>query len=112
MMDGRVKTLHPKIHGGLLGRRGVDEGVMAEHGIERIDLLKVNIEGGEYELLEHLIATGDIRKVRKLQVQFHDFVPDAIPRRARILQGLAQTHAQHWNFHFVWEEWGLKPELA
>lgn len=85
---------------------------LQQHGIERIDLLKVNIEGGEYELLEHLIATGDIRKVRKLQVQFHDFVPDAIPRRARILQGLAQTHAQHWNFHFVWEEWGLKPELA
>jgi phosphoribosylaminoimidazolecarboxamide formyltransferase/IMP cyclohydrolase len=43
IMDGRVKTLHPKIHGGLLGRRGVDDGVMAEHGIERIDLLVVNL---------------------------------------------------------------------
>ncbi len=43
IMDGRVKTLHPKIHGGLLGRRGIDEGVMAEHGIERIDLLVVNL---------------------------------------------------------------------
>lgn len=82
---------------------------LKQHAIERIDLLKVNIEGGEYELLEHLIATGDIRKVRKLQVQFHDFVPDAIFRRARILQGLAQTHVRHWNFHFVWEEWAVKP---
>ena len=36
IMDGRVKTLHPKIHGGLLGRRGTDEGVMEEHGIEQI----------------------------------------------------------------------------
>ena len=35
MMDGRVKTLHPKIHGGILGRRGVDEGVMADNGIEQ-----------------------------------------------------------------------------
>jgi phosphoribosylaminoimidazolecarboxamide formyltransferase/IMP cyclohydrolase len=43
IMDGRVKTLHPKIHGGLLGRRGVDEAVMAEHGIEPIDLLAVNL---------------------------------------------------------------------
>ncbi len=43
IMDGRVKTLHPKIHGGLLGRRGIDEGVMGEHGIERIDLLVVNL---------------------------------------------------------------------
>ena len=43
IMDGRVKTLHPKIHGGLLGRRGVDESVMALHGIDRIDLLAVNL---------------------------------------------------------------------
>ncbi len=43
IMDGRVKTLHPTIHGGLLGRRGTDEAVMAEHGIEPIDLLAVNL---------------------------------------------------------------------
>jgi phosphoribosylaminoimidazolecarboxamide formyltransferase / IMP cyclohydrolase len=43
IMDGRVKTLHPKIHGGLLGRRGVDEAVMREHGILPIDLLVVNL---------------------------------------------------------------------
>ena len=43
IMDGRVKTLHPKIHGGLLGRRGIDEAVMEEHEIEPIDLLAVNL---------------------------------------------------------------------
>ncbi len=43
IMGGRVKTLHPKIHGGLLGRRGVDEEVMREHDIEPIDLLAVNL---------------------------------------------------------------------
>ena len=43
MMEGRVKTLHPKIHGGLLGREGVDDAVMAEHGIAPIDLLVVNL---------------------------------------------------------------------
>ncbi len=43
IMDGRVKTLHPKIHGGLLGRAGIDEAVMAEHGIAAIDLLVVNL---------------------------------------------------------------------
>jgi phosphoribosylaminoimidazolecarboxamide formyltransferase/IMP cyclohydrolase len=43
IMDGRVKTLHPKIHGGLLGRTGTDDIVMAEHGIEPIDLLVVNL---------------------------------------------------------------------
>ncbi|MEO0615717.1 MAG: bifunctional phosphoribosylaminoimidazolecarboxamide formyltransferase/IMP cyclohydrolase [Pseudomonadota bacterium] len=43
IMDGRVKTLHPNIHGGLLGRRGTDDAVMAEHGITGIDLLVVNL---------------------------------------------------------------------
>jgi phosphoribosylaminoimidazolecarboxamide formyltransferase/IMP cyclohydrolase len=43
IMGGRLKTLHPKIHGGLLGRRGMDEGVMREHDIESIDLLAVNL---------------------------------------------------------------------
>jgi phosphoribosylaminoimidazolecarboxamide formyltransferase/IMP cyclohydrolase len=43
IMDGRVKTLHPKIHGGLLGRRGVDDAVMKQHGIEPIDLVVVNL---------------------------------------------------------------------
>ena len=43
MMDGRLKTLHPMIHGGLLGRRGIDDAVMLEHGIEAIDLVVVNL---------------------------------------------------------------------
>ena len=43
IMDGRVKTLHPVIHGGLLGRRGTDEAIMEEHGIEPIDMLVVNL---------------------------------------------------------------------
>ncbi|MFA5633078.1 MAG: bifunctional phosphoribosylaminoimidazolecarboxamide formyltransferase/IMP cyclohydrolase [Porticoccaceae bacterium] len=43
MMDGRVKTLHPKVHGGILGRRGTDDAVMAEHGIQPIDMVVVNL---------------------------------------------------------------------
>jgi phosphoribosylaminoimidazolecarboxamide formyltransferase/IMP cyclohydrolase len=43
MMDGRVKTLHPKVHGGLLGRRQIDDAIMVKHGINRIDLLVVNL---------------------------------------------------------------------
>jgi len=43
MMDGRVKTLHPKVHGGILGRRGQDDSVMSEHGIDAIDMVVVNL---------------------------------------------------------------------
>ncbi|MBL4828955.1 MAG: bifunctional phosphoribosylaminoimidazolecarboxamide formyltransferase/IMP cyclohydrolase [Aliivibrio sp.] len=43
MMDGRVKTLHPKVHGGVLGRRGQDDAIMQEHGIKPIDMVVVNL---------------------------------------------------------------------
>ena len=43
IMDGRVKTLHPKVHGGILGRRGIDDDVMAAHGIPPIDMVIVNL---------------------------------------------------------------------
>jgi phosphoribosylaminoimidazolecarboxamide formyltransferase/IMP cyclohydrolase len=43
MMDGRVKTLHPKVHGGILARRGQDDEVMAQHGIDAIDMVVVNL---------------------------------------------------------------------
>ena len=43
MMDGRVKTLHPKVHGGILGRRGTDDAVMNEHGITPLDMVVVNL---------------------------------------------------------------------
>ena len=43
MMDGRVKTLHPKVHGGILARRDIDQAVMEEHKIPPIDLVVVNL---------------------------------------------------------------------
>lgn len=43
MMNGRVKTLHPKVHGGILARRGIDDSVMAKHGINPIDMVVVNL---------------------------------------------------------------------
>ncbi len=66
MMDGRVKTLHPKIHGGILGRRGTDDEVMEEHGIGRIDLVVVNLYPFQQAVadpdcsLEHAIENIDI----------------------------------------------------
>ena len=47
MMAGRVKTLHPKVHGGILGRRGTDDAVMTEHGIDPIDMVVVIHHNGD-----------------------------------------------------------------
>ena len=59
MMDGRVKTLHPKIHGGLLGRRGVDDEVMQKHDIAPIDLLVVNLYPFEQTISKADCALAD-----------------------------------------------------
>jgi len=84
------------------------KGVMEELNIERIDLLKVNIEGGEYELLDRLIETGYIGKVKCICVQYHEWIDGAHKMRRRINKALANTHAQDWCYPFVWEQWTIK----
>ena len=70
-----------------------------------IALMKVNIEGGEYDLLERLIDSGTIERIEHLQVQFHDFVPDAERRMEEIKVALRRTHDLTYEFPFVWEGW-------
>src|SRR5690242_15023083 len=59
IMHGRVKTLHPKVHGGLLGRRGIDDAVMSEHGIAPIDMLVVNLYPFEATVAKPGVALDD-----------------------------------------------------
>jgi FkbM family methyltransferase len=84
----------------------------ARHNISQIDLMKINIEGGEYELLEHLIKSGFIKNVSNVQVQFHDFVPDAERQMRRIQEELEKTHSLTYQYLFVWENWALKSNPA
>ncbi|WP_412506922.1 FkbM family methyltransferase [Roseovarius sp. SYSU LYC5161] len=71
----------------------------------RIDLVKMNIEGGEYDLLPALIETGVIRRIARLQVQFHLFAERMVPMRDAIRNDLDRTHECAWCYPFVWEEW-------
>jgi len=79
-----------------------------DNKIEKIDLVKINIEGGEYDLLPHLIATGTIKKIKDLQIQFHEFVPDAYDEMINIRKQLSATHYSTYQFDFIWENWTLK----
>jgi len=80
-----------------------------ENNITHIDLMKINIEGGEYDLLEHLIETDFIKNICNIQVQFHDFIiPDAKQRMVRIQELLTKTHEPTYKFEFVWENWKRK----
>jgi len=86
--------------------RAVD--FMQERQVRTIDLMKINIEGGEYDLLEHLIECALVESIRSIQVQFHDFVPDAEKRMASIQQELEKTHTLSYRYPFVWEGWRLR----
>ncbi len=80
---------------------------ITEHQIGMIDLMKINIEGGEYDLLEHLLDTGNITKIVNLQIQFHEFIPFAARRMARIQDRLSASHELTYQYEFMWENWRL-----
>jgi len=91
MMDGRVKTLHPLIHGGLLGRAGADEAVMAEHGIAAIDLLVLNLYP-----FEQTIARADCtlaQAVEQIDIGGPAMLRSAAKNFARV--AVATTPAQY-----------------
>jgi len=75
---------------------------------QKIDLIKINIEGGEYELLDNLINTGLIKQITDLQIQFHVFVPDARKKREALQAKLSRTHRMTYNYPFIWENWSRK----
>lgn len=76
-----------------------------DHDVQAVNLLKVNIEGGEYELLERLISTGLIGRIDDLQVQFHNFLPDAPARMEELQRLMRATHTPTYQYRFVWENW-------
>ena len=75
----------------------------AREKVSRIDLMKINIEGGEYELLERMLETGLTARVDHFQIQFHNLAENSRVRMDRILAGLASTHESTYSYPFVWE---------
>ena len=79
--------------------------VLNELEIKSIDLMKINIEGGEFPLMEHIISCSKQAIVRQYQIQFHNFVENAVDRRIQISRALSKTHVRTWCYTFVWENW-------
>lgn len=67
--------------------------------------MKVNIEGGEYELLTRLIVTGYIKTIKQIQFQFHNIDPDSESKMRGICTDLTLTHRPTFQYKFVWENW-------
>ena len=81
------------------------ETFMKEESIKNIGLLKLNVEGSEYEIIESLIKSEKISNIKHLHIQFHDFIDNSEVRRKELIDKLKKTHKQVWSFYFVWERW-------
>lgn len=82
--------------------------VYTELKLDTIDLLKINVEGAEYEILENIFENGYTEKVKNFQIQFHPEPPGAEEALERIREEFSKTHKQDWNYQWVWENWSLK----
>jgi FkbM family methyltransferase len=82
--------------------------VLDELGLKEIDLLKVNIEGGEYDLIDRLEESGWLPHIRLLLVQFHEWHPKAYRRRRQNRRAFSRDHEEVWNYPWVWEYWRRK----
>lgn len=72
-----------------------------------IDLLKLNVEGAEYDILPDLINNYDMKRIDNIQIQFHTTVNDYANKRDDIRKGLLKTHWMNWNYDYIFESWGL-----
>jgi FkbM family methyltransferase len=82
--------------------------VIKELDIDIIDLMKINIEGGEFPLLQYLADNEKLDISKNYQIQFHNFVENADIKRKQITDALSQTHYRTWCYEFVWENWTYK----
>jgi FkbM family methyltransferase len=81
---------------------------MQREDIKQIDLIKINIEGAEYDLLDKIIELHYHTRFKNIQVQFHDFYPNYQVRYKKITDTLKNTHELTYCYPFVWENWKLK----
>ena len=92
--------------------RNISE-VVASFGLEKIDLMNLNCEGGEYEILQELLATDIIHKIKRLLIQFHYIRDGDQELREKIILELGKTHIQNYCYLTVWELWTISnKELA
>ncbi len=80
-------------------------GFILENNIKEINLIKINIEGEEYNLLDDLISHNLISSIKNFQIQFHNFFPEAKERMKKIQNELRKTHHLTFQYPFVWENW-------
>lgn len=81
---------------------------MNDLGVDKINLLKLNIEGAEYDVLDYMIKNDLVVKCDDIQVQFHTFVPNYMGKHTAIVRKLRETHEITYDYPFVWTNYKSK----
>ena len=82
------------------------ETILESWNLSEVDLLQMNIEGDEYTVLEHMIETGYINKIKNIQIQFHLGIDESVEKRNKIRENLiANGFTIKFDYPFVWESW-------
>lgn len=79
-----------------------------EHKIFHVDLIKINIEGEEYRLMEYLSSSPELNIFQNYLIQFHDFIDNHVERRDTIVKEMAKYYDRIFNYEFIFEGWSLK----
>ncbi len=95
----------------ITGRRVEAGAYLQSIRVEHADLMKVNIEGGEYDILPHLAKLDWLKRIKTIQVQFHDLSLTSDKDRENIRGDLAQSHGEDWCYPFVWEQWSKSADV-
>lgn len=77
-------------------------------GDQTVHVLKLNVEGAEYPILERLTSANRLHQIHTLLIQFHTFIPNFGERYLAIKKAMLKTHDLTWRTPFVWERWDLR----
>lgn len=96
-----------------MGYSGTSEGIvlrdiLEELGDQTVHVLKLNVEGAEYPILERLTQANRLHQIHTLLIQFHTFIPNFGERYLAIKKAMLKTHTLTWRTPFVWERWDLR----
>jgi FkbM family methyltransferase len=78
-------------------------------GLKEVELVKMNIEGMEYECLRELESDGNLKKIKYLLVQFHNFTSNAEKEYGDIVKIIEQSHISVFKYKWLWELYRIKP---
>ena len=78
---------------------------LKSENIDHVKVMKINIEGAEYELINELYKSDFLGKIDILLIQFHNFVPKSFVKMQEMRNKLSETHKIEFAYDFVWDKW-------